>query len=431
MDTANKHDDENEMEVYVHFIPSNEIQIFKTPPTTTIRDLKILSEEKCGIPSDLLTFMHNAVVLDDNIALLDLGSSEYAVLDLFVDLIWEKFVNSCFKGENDRIMARVHIKMNQLSPAARAFVAAFTAAHEGNSKLFQLVIESFKEQVMFQTVGFSGRSLLHAAVLGENISCVMTFVINGGWKLLYQADKQQEVPLDMAQRMKKEEGLIQILTKYNDMYIHKDRISDRISAWESSQSDETITRDSKETELHGYASGQDEKLPGNSVVEEEKHVLLPKPPTKGKPEESLVGRGQRLLQRSETPRPKLHIPAPGEQNRTAKYPIVSPKSPTRNQVKQREGENCSYDNDSNIRQAEAVQLPIVNEEGSRSPLLSPKNPQREFLADVMSRRGSLQRHIRRARSPSSPTLPSRMKHPPRQTIERPRAGSLVGEQERR
>ena len=425
METTNKHSDNGgkQQEAYVQFKPSGEIKMFTVSSTTTIRDLKILSEEKCGIPSDMLIFMHKAAVLKDETAMLDLDSqSEYTLLDLCIQPPWEKFIYSCFKRENEQVLARIHIKMNHLNCEARAFVAAFIAAQKGNSTLFQSIIESHKNDALYETVRLSGRSLLHAAVWGGNISCVMTIIINGGWKLLHQADRQQEIPLEMAQRMKKE-GLVQILKKYVEMYTRNDAEKERVSGRE----DNTNISDSNTKQLSGD-KGPDDRPPGSdsengsSTARAERHNMVPKPPAQGRDPSLPVSKGYRLLKRSDTPQLKLHIPALGQQNGGKTSPTTPKIIPP--EVIQEDVEDLGDSN--NNSRVNAVKLPVINVEVSEEPV-SPRSPRMELL--LGSRRGSLPKSMGRVRSPSSPTPQPKqlLSALPHNLIQRPRSRTTHGE----
>ena len=380
------------MEVYVHFIPTSEIQVSKLCLTTTIRDLKILWEEKCGIPSDILDFVHNSVPLDDSVVLPDLGSSEFTSLDLLIRPAWEKMINSCMKGETGRAMARVRVKMNQLSVESRAFVAAFVAAHKGNSELLQALMESFKGELVHRTVCLSGRSLLHAAVLGGNISCVMTLVINGGWKMLNRADEQQEVPLQTARRMQNEDGLVKILQKYIEMYADGNRLDGS-----------EVEQNRKETNDSGDQDGQLGRISmqghgGDSPDAEQSWTVELKPSAGGSQEGPFPCAGTKLIRRNEASgSPPSLLAKHGESARISTQP-----KPNRGVA-----ENC------------AVHLPLVRAEGNRSPLMSPKNTHR-------GRHNSLPRNVgKQARSPSPPpTLRVKL------STRRKRSGSLNEEQER-
>ena len=206
-------------EVYVYFSPTADIKMLTLSPLATIRHLKALCEEECGIPSDVFVLTHKSTAPEDNAKLLDLSASEYMLFDLLVQPVWDKFVHSCIRGEPHHVMARIRIKMNQLSSESRTFVAAFVASHRGNRELFHLLVDSCKKEALQETVRSTGRSLLHAAVMGGNIGCVISLFTNGAWKLLHQGDELRESPLDMARRLRKEESLLEILKKYNDICI--------------------------------------------------------------------------------------------------------------------------------------------------------------------------------------------------------------------
>lgn len=211
------------LEVHVQ-LPTGETASFQAKRSWSVRDLKMIVELKSGVPSDLFTLVHNqgdsnAVELKDETKMadvdtrVDLGS---VTLELSIPPWWQRFVDRCMKRDNRQILKRIEIKMNQISSEQRAFVAAFIAAQKGDGQLFQSLLNSDVKIDVEQTVQCSGRTLLHAAVTGENFSCAAALFMNDGSSLLSRADHQGVTPMEMAKNSN-HPRLMELFDKYVEL----------------------------------------------------------------------------------------------------------------------------------------------------------------------------------------------------------------------
>ena len=200
-------------------LPTGEEASFKADKTSSVRDLKMLVEVNSGVPSDLFTLAYNARDLqeDTKVAELDVqANAELIALDLNIPLWWQRFVDRCMKRDKHQILKRIWIKMNQISSEERAFIASFIAAQKGDADLFQCLMNGEVNIDTEKSVQCSGRTLLHAAVMGGNFSCAVVLFIKKRWTLLTKTDRHGLTPLEMAKVMNKQ-GFSELLSKYIEL----------------------------------------------------------------------------------------------------------------------------------------------------------------------------------------------------------------------
>lgn len=212
-----------DLQVHVQ-LPTGETASVWAKRSSTVRDLKMMVELNSGVPSDLFTLVQhqgegNTIVLEDETKMTDIDTRRdhgSVALELNIPPWWQRFVDRCMKRDNRQILKRITIKMNQISCEERAFVAAFIAAQKGDGQLFQSLLDSDVKIDVQQTVQCSGRTLLHAAVAGENFSCAAAIFMNDGSSLLTTADHQGITPIDMAKKSN-DPSLVTLLDKYVEL----------------------------------------------------------------------------------------------------------------------------------------------------------------------------------------------------------------------
>ena len=258
------------LEVHVQ-LPTGETASFQAKRSWSVRDLKMNVELNSGVPSDLFTLVHNqgdnnTVELKDETKIadiatqVDLGS---VTLELSIPPWWQRFVDRCMKRDNRQILKRIEIKMNQISSEQRAFVAAFIAAQKGDGQLFQSLLNNDVKIDIEQTVQCSGRTLLHAAVTGENFACAAALFMNDGSSLLSRADHHGVTPLEMAKNSN-HPRLMELFDKYVEL-----------EARESSEDDTDVGKSSenniKESDnSSGDGKTQEDEDGANNLDEESK-----------------------------------------------------------------------------------------------------------------------------------------------------------------
>ena len=196
----------------------------------TVAELKTAVEKCCGIPSDLHYISYQNESLKDETRIGDILSPKNDMVSfvLSVPNWWNKIVCSSMKGEIEQTCARMSVKMNQITRDERQFVAAFIGASRGNHSLLFSLTAGKKQLNIHQTVKHSGRSLLHAAVTGGDLSCVVNILVNGGASLIKQPDKNGETPLEIAEKLKNE-GVLQLLKKYLEMHENENNKLEKIN----------------------------------------------------------------------------------------------------------------------------------------------------------------------------------------------------------
>ena len=211
-------------------LPTGETLSFQAKRSSNVRDLKMMVEVNSGVPSDLFTLVHNrgdnkAIELNDDIKMADIEAQpagggtgeedggESMTFELSIPPWWQRFVDRCMKRDDRQIFKRIFIKMNQISSEERAFVAAFIAAQKGDGELLQDLLNGDVKIDVKKTVQCSGRTLLHAAVVGGNFSCAAAIFMNGGSSLLVRTDRQGVSPMDMA-RNTNQHDLVKLLNQY-------------------------------------------------------------------------------------------------------------------------------------------------------------------------------------------------------------------------
>ena len=170
-------EDPEGFQVHVN-LPTGEIANFQAKRSSIVRDVKMTVEVNSGVPSDLFTLVYiqgqnNTIELKDEQMMADIDTDveDSMTFELSIPPWWQRFVDRCMKRDNRQILKRIAIKMNQISMEERAFVAAFIAAQKGDSQLFQSLLNGEVKVDIEQAVECSGRTLLHAAMIGGNFSC--------------------------------------------------------------------------------------------------------------------------------------------------------------------------------------------------------------------------------------------------------------------
>lgn len=207
---------------------------FSVTSTTNVRDLKLHCELELAIPAELQVMVHENMELDNTIAVTSLPSPETTkTFKLHVISELQSFASSCMKGDIESMTKGIQDKTNYLNTEQRAFVAAFIAAGTGKGELLNSLLEGKECFVdINRRTKLSRRSLLHAAVAGGDLSCVVNIMVmtRGSLDLLYFQDEKHESPLDLARRLEKP-ALVELLEKYGK----KSSEAKTVSAEESEQ----------------------------------------------------------------------------------------------------------------------------------------------------------------------------------------------------
>lgn len=224
----------------------------------TVGELKIVIEKCSGIPSDLHSLYYQNNKLNDETRIGDITKPNGEILVLSVPNWWNKLVCCSMKGEIEQTCARVTVKMNQITREERQFVAVFIGASRGNHSLLFNLTAGKKPLSIHQTVKHSGRSLLHAAVAGGDLSCVVNILVNGGVCLIQQPDKNGETPFSDAKKLHNE-GIEQLLEKYLEMHKQENKKLEESRVFDLESEDS----DGLEVVIPRNLSQQDSEKPEN------------------------------------------------------------------------------------------------------------------------------------------------------------------------
>ena len=232
---AKERNKEHRLELQVRLPAGVKLRV-KLRDEATITELKTVIEMRSGIPSDLHAFSYGNTELKDETRIGDMAIPEGSLLVLSVPSWWNKLVCSSMKGEIEQTCARVSLKMNQITREERQFVAAFIGASRGNHSLLFNLTAGRKQLNIQRTVKHSGRSLLHAAVAGGDLSCVVNILVNGGSCLIEQLDENAETPLSVAKKSNNE-GIEQLLERYLEMRRKENKKLEENNVWENEDSE--------------------------------------------------------------------------------------------------------------------------------------------------------------------------------------------------
>ena len=254
-------------------LPTGETANFQAKRSSIVRDVKMTVEVNSGVPSDLFTLVYikgenNTIELKDEqmMADIDIDVEDSMTFELSIPPWWQRFVDRCMKRDNRQILKRIAIKMNQISMEERAFVAAFIAAQKGDSQLFQSLLNGEVKIDIERAVQCSGRTLLHAAMIGGNFSCAAAIFMNGGSSLLSRADQCGVTPVDIVTSSNQPE-LVDQLAKYVEIKVRESTEND--DAEDRSPECPNINHEDGETEevnMTAKSTDDDEFLPNETAV---------------------------------------------------------------------------------------------------------------------------------------------------------------------
>lgn len=255
-------------------LPTGEVANFQAKRSSIVRDVKMTVEVNSGVPSDLFTLVYiqgedNTIELKDEQMMADIDTDveDSMTFELSIPPWWQRFVDRCMKRDNRQILKRIAIKMNQISMEERAFVAAFIAAQKGDSQLFQSLLNGEVKIDIEQAVECSGRTLLHAAMIGGNFSCAAAIFMNGGSSLLSRADRSGVTPVDIVTSSNQPE-LVDQLAKYVEIKVRESTEND--DAEDRSPECPNINQEDGETEevdmtVTAKSTDDDEFLPNETA----------------------------------------------------------------------------------------------------------------------------------------------------------------------
>ncbi|XP_031549619.1 uncharacterized protein LOC116287127 [Actinia tenebrosa] len=204
---------------------------FSVTKTTNVRDLKLHCEVEFATPAEIQVLVHEKMELDNTITIASLPSPDTETIKTFklhVLTGLQSFVFSCMKGDMESVTKGIQDKTNHLfTTEERAFVAAFIAVGTGKRELFNSLLED-KEwfvDIISRRTKLNQRSLLHAAVAGGDLSCVVNIMVmsRGRMDLLHFED-EHESPLDLARRLEKT-AFVRLLEKYEKIPCEEKTVS--------------------------------------------------------------------------------------------------------------------------------------------------------------------------------------------------------------